>query len=73
MVNLFKKSYTYKDKDGNEKQGTRFYAGCGDNLVPIEVTYFDKKDSSGKSLGDSQYQSRKSVLSAFAEVLPDKD
>jgi hypothetical protein len=44
MVNLFKKSYNYKNKDGEEKTGTRFYLECGDSLIPIEVTYFDKKD-----------------------------
>lgn len=73
MVNLFKKSYTYKNKDGEEKTGTRFYLECGDSLIPIEVTYFDKKDEKGNSLGDSNFASRKAVLSAFASVLPDKE
>ncbi|MBE5744364.1 MAG: hypothetical protein E7358_06640 [Clostridiales bacterium] len=73
MINLYKKSYTYKNKDGEEVNGTRFYLKCGDTLIPIEVTYFDKKDEKGNSLGDSNFKSRKAVLSSYAEILPDKE
>lgn len=73
MVKLFKKAYTYKNKDGVEVNGTRFYVECGDALIPIEVTYFDKKDEKGNSLGDSNFKSRKAVMSSYAEVLPDKE
>ena len=73
MVKLFKKSYTYKNKDGEDVKGTRFYLECGDTLIPIEVTYFDKKDEKGNSLGDSNFKSRKAVMSSYAEVLPDKE
>lgn len=73
LVNLYKKPYTFKNKDGEEVKGTRFYLGCGDSLIPIEVTYFDKKDEKGNSLGDSNFKSRKAVLSSYAEVLPDKE
>ena len=72
-IKLFKKAYTYKDKDGKDKNGTRFYAMCGDALIPIEVTYFDRKDDKGNSLGDSNYSARKAIISSYAEVLPDKD
>ncbi len=73
MINLFKKNYTYKGNDGNERTGTRFYVECGDTLVPVEVSYFDKKDEKGNSLGDSNYKSRKAVLSSYATVLPEKE
>ena len=66
---LFKKNSTYKDKDGNEKTATNFYLKCGDELIPIEVRYYEGKDGTP----DPNYRSRKSVLSAFAEVLPDKE
>ncbi len=43
QVELFKKVGKYTDKDGKEKQSTRFYVRCGGTLVPIEVTYFEGK------------------------------
>ena len=70
---LFKKNYTYTDKTGEERTGTRFYLQCGDALIPIEVSYFDKKDEKGNSQGDPNYKSRKAVLSSYAQVLPDKE
>ena len=71
---LFKKNYTYTDhKTGEERTGTRFYLQCGDALIPIEVSYFDKKDEKGNSQGDPYYKSRKAVLSSYAQLLPDKE
>lgn len=67
-LKLFKKNVKYTDKDKNEKTATNFYLKCGDALVPIEVKFFASKED-GK---DKQYIGRKTVLSAFAEELPDK-
>ena len=72
-IKLYKKTYTYKNKNNEEVVGTRYYLMCGDALIPIEVTYFDKKDEAGNSLGDSNFKSRKAILSSYAEVLPDKE
>ncbi len=68
QVELFKKVGKYTDKDGKEKQSTRFYVRCGGTLVPIEVTYFEGKGGEK----DFQYSGRKAVLTAFADDLPDK-
>ena len=73
MVKLFKKNYSYKDKEGKEKNGTRFYVGCGDRLIPIEPTYFNRKDEKGNTIPDTDYGARKAVLSSHAEELPDKE
>ena len=73
MVNLFKKSYTYKNKDGEDVNATRFYVKCGDRLIPIQPTYFEKKDEKGNSIEDKDFAARKAVLSSYAEVLPDKE
>lgn len=67
QVELFKKSGTYEDKNGKEKQYTNFYVKCGDSLIPINVPYFEGED--GK---DYQYNGRKEVLKAFADNLPEK-
>ena len=67
QVELLKKVGKYTDKDGKEKQSTRFYLRCGGSLVPIEVPYFEGEDGR-----DYQYSNRKAVLTAFAADLPDK-
>lgn len=67
-LKLFKKNVKYKDKDNNEKTAVNFYLKCGDALVPIEVRFFANKET-GR---DNQYMGRKSVLSAFAEELPER-
>jgi len=72
-VTLFKKPYSYTNKDNEEVKATRFYLKCGDALIPIEPTYFNKKDEAGNQIKDSGFGSRKAVLSSYAEVLPDKD
>ncbi len=71
QVELFKKKGTYL-QDGQDKYFTRFYLKCGDSLIPVEPTYFSRKDESGNDLRDYQYSGRKSVMEAFAAELPDK-
>lgn len=69
-LKLYKKNAKFTDKATNkEKTYTNFYLKCGDSLIPIEVKYF-RNSETGK---DNQYIGRKSVLSAFAEDLPEKD
>ena len=68
QVNLLKKNGSYVNKDGEEKKVTNFFVRCGDVLVPIEVKYFESKET-GK---DDRYRERRVLLSAFAEELPDK-
>ena len=66
-VKLYKKMATYV-KDGEERTATNFYIKCGDALVPVEVRYFENKET-GR---DDRYRERKVLMSAFAEDLPDK-
>ena len=68
-VQLFKKNANYKDKDGNEKTATNFFVKCGDMLIPVEPKYFPDKETDK----DSMFFTRKTVLSSFAEVLPEKN
>lgn len=68
QVELFKKMSTYKNRDGEEKIATNFYIKCGNELVPIEVKYFEAKDGGN----DPNYRARKYLLSATAEELPEK-
>jgi hypothetical protein len=63
---LFKRNVTYTDKSGEEKKAVNFFIQCGDQLIPVEVKYFENKETGE----DNNYRSRKSVLSAFAEELP---
>lgn len=72
QVELFKKKGTYL-QDGQDKYFTRFYLKCGDSLIPVEPTYFSRKDEDGNDLRDYQYSGRKSVMEAFASELPDKE
>lgn len=72
QVELFKKKGTY-EQDGVEKYYTRFYLKCGDSLIPVEPSYFQKKDENGNELRDLQYSGRKSIMEAFAAELPAKD
>jgi hypothetical protein len=69
-IKLFKKETSYADRQtGEARQATRFYVQCGDALIPIQVTYFENPET-GK---DAQYASRKAILKAFANELPEKD
>lgn len=65
-VKLFKKVVTYQ-KDGEDRTATNFYVRCGNATVPVEVKYFENKET-GR---DDRYRERKAVLSAFAEELPE--
>lgn len=67
QVGLFKKVGKYTDKkDGKEKTFVNFYVLCGDELVPVEVKFFENEEGR-----DYRYSGRKAVLSAFAELLPE--
>lgn len=69
QVNLFKRRVPYVDqKDGKEKIATNFFVSCGDILVPVEVKYFENKET-GR---DDRYMERKTLLSAFADTLPER-
>lgn len=73
MITLYKKPYPYKNKDGEDVNATRFYVKCGDRVIPIEPTYFNKKDEKGNAIPDKDFSARKAVLSSHAEILPDKE
>lgn len=66
LVKLQKEISTYTDKDGNEKVATNFSVVCGDMTIPIEVKYFENKET-GK---DSMFFTRKTVLSSYADEVP---
>ena len=70
-VKLFKKTGTYfSEKDKKDKQFTNFYIQCNEQLIPVEVKYFPNAKLDNRDPG---YQGRFAVLSAFAELLPDKE
>lgn len=70
-VNLYKKTGTYySEKDKKDKPYTNFYIQCNDQLIPVEVKYFPNAQFDNRDPG---YQGRFQVLSAFAEVLPEKE
>ena len=68
QVKLLKKISNYTDKDGNERTATNFFVECGDVLVPVEVKYFEDKET-GR---DDRSRERKVLMSAFAEELPER-
>ena len=68
-VKLYKKLATYTNKDGEEKQATNFFIACGDEFVPIDIKYFEDKETGI----DKNYRVRKTLLSAFAELLPERE
>lgn len=67
-VKLFKQISHY-EKDGETKTATNFFVQCGDTQIPVEVKYFENKET-GR---DNQYLGRKMVLSSYAEELPAKE
>ena len=70
-VKLFKKTGTYfSERDNKDKQFTNFYIQCNEQLIPVEVKYFPNAKLDNRDPG---YQGRFAVLSAFAELLPDKE
>lgn len=68
QVELMKKKTEYTDKNGEQRTAQNFFIKCGDMLVPIAVRYFEDKETGE----DKQYATRKTLLSAFATDLPDK-
>lgn len=68
-VKLWKKQAKYVDKDGQERTATNFFVQCGGIMVPVEVKFFEDKET-GR---DDHYRERKVLLTAFAETLPDKE
>lgn len=68
QVNLFKRRVPYVNKDGEERIATNFYVDCGGILVPVEAKYFEDKET-GR---DDRYMERKTLLSAFADTLPER-
>lgn len=68
-VELYKKITPYKDKDGADKLGTSFYVACGDQIIGIEPVYYQKKGSNDP---DRSFVTRKAVLAAFSDELPEK-
>ncbi|MGN1051891.1 MAG: hypothetical protein ACI4SH_00715 [Candidatus Scatosoma sp.] len=68
-VKLLKRKVPYVDKEGKDRIATNFFLSCGDVMIPIEVKYFENKET-GR---DDRYLERKTVLSAFAETLPEKE
>ena len=71
-VELYKKESTYTDKSGQERKSIQFYVQCGNSVVPIDVTYFNRKDAQGNSIKDSQYPGRREVMKSYADELPAK-
>ncbi len=69
-VKLFVKHVSYVDKNGNDKVASNFFIKAGNSsLIPIEVKYFPDADNNNI---DRNYNSRKDVVSAFAEILENK-
>jgi hypothetical protein len=69
QVELFKRIVPYADNKGEQRTATNFFAKCGDVLVPIEVKYFEDKETGE----DKNYRTRKTLLAAFAEELPERN
>lgn len=67
-VKLLKQNSRYTSKEGEEKTAVNFYLQCGNERIPIEAKYFENDE--GK---DPNYRARRTVMSAFAESLPDKE
>ncbi|MCM1305893.1 MAG: hypothetical protein NC037_00265 [Bacteroides sp.] len=68
QVNLLKRNRKYTDKDGKERTATNFYLQVGNELIPVAVRFFENKDTGE----DPMYRSRKMIMSAFADELPEK-
>lgn len=69
-VKLWKKTGTYfNEEKKKDKPFTNFYVQCNDKFIPVEVKYFPNVDFGNRDPG---YQGRFQVLSAFAELMPEK-
>ena len=69
QVKLYKKNGEYTTKDGEVKKVTNYFVECGDVLVPVEVKFFEDK----KTGEDKNYRTRRTLMSAFAEELPERE
>jgi len=69
VVGLFKKNVEYVNKDGEKKTATNFFVQCGNVLIPVEVKFFEDKNTGE----DKNYRTRKTLMSAFAEELPERE
>lgn len=69
QVKLYKKVVNYTNQDGEVKTATNYFVECGDVFVPVEVKYFEDK----KTHEDKNYRTRKTLMSAFAEELPERE
>ena len=68
QVKLLSQTGNYKDKNtGEDKTYVNFFLECGNERIPIEVKNFSTQEKQDKAYG-----SRRTVLKAFAEPLPDK-
>lgn len=67
QVKLYKRSGEYITQAGEVKKVTYYFVECGNVLVPVEVKYFEDK----KTGIDKQYGTRRTLMSAFAEELPE--
>ena len=68
-VKLFKQNVDYVTNAGEKKNATNYFVQCGDVLVPVEVKYFEDKETKT----DKNYRARRTLMSAFAEVLPQRN
>lgn len=68
-VKLFKQNVEYVTNAGEKKTATNYFVQCGDVLVPVEVKYFEDKETKT----DKNYRARRTLMSAFAEELPQRN
>ena len=68
QVKLYKRNVEYTTKEGEVKKATNYFVECGDVLVPVEVKFFEDK----KTGEDKNYRTRRTLMSAFAEELPER-
>lgn len=73
QLELFKKTGSYIDKDNKEKRSVQFYVKANETLIPIEPTYYRKRDENGNELQDYGYATRKFALETFATELPKQE
>ena len=69
QVKLYKRIGEYVNQAGEKKSVTNYFVECGDVLVPVEVKYFEDKVTHE----DKQYRTRRTLMSAFAEELPERE
>jgi hypothetical protein len=71
QVELYKKTGSYFNEEKKRNVPfTNYFVKCNDMLIPIEVKYFPNEKLNNR---DPAYSGRVAVMSAFAELLPEKD